>query len=216
MIVPIRPLGFGSFGIVYLVYDLEYGIVAAKISFNDKVIQREWDAAVNIQKKIQSCPFILKYLKQLESYKCSILLMEYASLKTLDIIVKYPQIPLPISTLRALMKQILEGMKVFHEAGFIHRDIKCDNILLHSPPNTGLVHAKISDLGFAKKEDLLNEQTYLAGTLPYMAIELFKKPKIITQKVDIYALGITFYRLITRCYPVDEDLLEDQKKEAII
>ncbi|KAA6365256.1 MAG: hypothetical protein EZS28_039217, partial [Streblomastix strix] len=115
-ILPIRPLGFGSFGIVYLVYDLEYGIVAAKISIKNKTIQREWEAAVNIHKKIQSCPFILKYLKQLDADKISILLMEYASLKTLDIIVKYPQIPLPISTIRALMKQILEGMKVFHGA----------------------------------------------------------------------------------------------------
>ncbi|KAA6393926.1 MAG: hypothetical protein EZS28_010547 [Streblomastix strix] len=214
-ILPIRPLGFGSFGIVYLVYDLEYGIVAAKISIKNKTIQREWEAAVNIQKKIKSCPFILKYLKQLDGDNCSILLMEYASLKTLDIIAKYPQIPLPISTLRALMKQILEGMRIFHEAGFIHRDIKCDNILLHSPPNTGLVHAKISDLGFAKEEDQTNEQTYLAGTLPYMAIELFNKPRIVTQKVDIYALGITFYQLITHCYPVNEESLEDQKIKLV-
>ncbi|KAA6373350.1 MAG: putative CAMK/RAD53 protein kinase Cds1, partial [Streblomastix strix] len=213
MIVPIRPLGFGSFGIVYLVYDLEYGIVAAKISIKNKIIQKEWEAAVDINRKIKSCPFILKYLKQLESDNCSILLMEYASLKTLDIIVKYPQIPLPMSTLRALMKQILEGMNVFHDAGFVHRDIKCDNILLHSPPNTGLVHAKISDFGFAKVVGLTHEQIYLAGTLPYMAIELFNEPIIVTQKVDIYALGITFYRLITHCYPLNEQSPKDQKKK---
>ncbi|KAA6368318.1 MAG: hypothetical protein EZS28_036156 [Streblomastix strix] len=157
--------------LVYLVYDLEYGIVAAKISIKNKTIQREWEAAVNIQNKIKSCPFILKYLKQLDAGNYSILLIEYASLKTLDIIVKYPQFPLPVSTLRALMKQILEGMRIFHDAGFVHRDIKCDNILLHSPPNTGLVQAKISDLGFAKEEDQTNEQTYLAGTLPYMVLK---------------------------------------------
>ncbi|KAA6368401.1 MAG: hypothetical protein EZS28_036072, partial [Streblomastix strix] len=59
-------------------------------------------------------------------------------------------------------------MKVFHSAGLIHRDIKCDNILLHSPPGSGRVYAKISDFGFAKKEEMTSEQTYLAGTIPFM------------------------------------------------
>ncbi|KAA6370479.1 MAG: hypothetical protein EZS28_033994, partial [Streblomastix strix] len=36
-------------------------------------------------------------------------------------------------------------MRSFHEAGLIHRDIKCSNILFHIPPGTGRVHAKISD-----------------------------------------------------------------------
>ncbi|KAA6353651.1 MAG: hypothetical protein EZS28_050822, partial [Streblomastix strix] len=75
--------------------------------------------------------------------------MEYANMMTLDIIAKYPDIPLPTYTLRALMKQILEGMRTFHSSGLVHRDIKCDNILLHSPPGYGRVHAKISDFGFA-------------------------------------------------------------------
>ncbi|KAA6394781.1 MAG: hypothetical protein EZS28_009693 [Streblomastix strix] len=121
-------------------------------------------------------------------------------MKTLDLIAKQPQIVLPMCILRALMKQILEGMCIFHETGLVHRDIKCDNILLHCPPGSGRVYAKISDFGFAKKVDLNNKQTYLAGTLPYMAPEIFKKPLIVTQKVDIYALGITFYRIITHKY----------------
>ncbi|KAA6398708.1 MAG: hypothetical protein EZS28_005763 [Streblomastix strix] len=110
-------------------------------------------------------------------------------MKTLNIIVKQPQIPLPSYTLRALMKQILEGIKFIHEVGLIHRDIKCDNILLHSPPGSGRVYAKISDFGFAKKEDLISDHTYPAGTIPYMAPELLQETIKSTQAVDIYALG---------------------------
>ncbi|KAA6383102.1 MAG: putative Serine/threonine-protein kinase/endoribonuclease ire-1 [Streblomastix strix] len=139
--------------------------------------------------------------------------MEYANMKTLDIIAKQPQIPLPSYTLRALMKQILQGMRAFHSVDLVHRDIKCDNILLHSPPGSGRVYAKISDFGFAKKVDFLNEQTYLAGTIPFMSPEQFHKNPIITQKVDIYALGITFYKLITHKYPVNERNIKEQGKK---
>ncbi|KAA6393920.1 MAG: putative protein kinase [Streblomastix strix] len=137
--------------------------------------------------------------------------MEYSNLKTLDIIAKQPHIHLPTYTLRALMKQILEGMKAFHSTGLIHRDIKCDNILLHSPPGSGRVHAKISDFGFAKKEDRSIGLTYLAGTLPYMASELFQDKIIVTQKVDLYATGVTFYRLLTHKYPINCASYEEQK-----
>ncbi|KAA6369711.1 MAG: putative CAMK family protein kinase [Streblomastix strix] len=136
--------------------------------------------------------------------------MEYANMGTLNIVAKQQQIPLPSYVLRALMNQILAGIKTFHDSGLIHRDIKCDNILLHSPPGSGRVYSKISDFGFAKYEDLINEQTYRAGTFLYMAPEMFKKPLIVTQKVDIYALGITFYHLITHKYPVNEQSLKEQ------
>ncbi|KAA6374451.1 MAG: putative protein kinase, partial [Streblomastix strix] len=134
-------------------------------------------------------------------------------MRTLNIIAKQRHIPIPSYVLRALIIQILCGMNIFHDSGLIHRDIKPDNILLNSPPGSGLVHAKISDFGFAKYEDLINEQTYTAGTLPFMAPEMFKKPLIVTQKVDIYALGITFYHLITHKYPVNESSFEEQGKK---
>ncbi|KAA6376512.1 MAG: putative serine/threonine protein kinase [Streblomastix strix] len=139
--------------------------------------------------------------------------MEYANMMTLDIIAKQPDIPLPTYTLRSLLKQILEGMRAFHSSGLVHRDIKCDNILLHSPPGSGRVHAKISDFGFAKQVDLNNKQTYLAGTIPFMSPEQFHENPIITQKVDIYALGITFYKLITHKYPVNERNFKEQGKK---
>ncbi|KAA6398946.1 MAG: hypothetical protein EZS28_005528 [Streblomastix strix] len=128
--VPIRLLGKGAFGCVYLVYDYrqDFGnfIIAAKLIAPKNFNQREWETSMDLFK-----------------------------------------------------------------------DIKCDNILLHSPPGSGRVYVKISDFGFAKKEDLIHEQTYLAGTLPYMAPEIFKKPLIVTQKVDIFAIEFDPIKRIT-------------------
>ncbi|KAA6366937.1 MAG: hypothetical protein EZS28_037536, partial [Streblomastix strix] len=141
-IVPIRELGRGSFGCVYLAFDLNYGLIAAKIIQKDKYDEKEVDAA--------------KILRM---------------------------------------------------------DIKCDNILLHSPLGSGRVYVKITDLGFTKKEGQTNEQTYLKGTLAFMSPELFQDQRIVTQKVDIYAIGITFYALILHKYPIFEGNYNAQRKK---
>ncbi|KAA6374871.1 MAG: hypothetical protein EZS28_029603 [Streblomastix strix] len=110
---------------VYEVYDRKYGIVAVKIVQKEKFDVRELEAAEII-------------------HNCRRLSFNYGP-QTLNLFAKQPQISLPSFILRTLMKQILEGLRVFHETGLVHRDIKCDNILLHCPPGTGRVHAKISD-----------------------------------------------------------------------
>ncbi|KAA6373278.1 MAG: hypothetical protein EZS28_031195 [Streblomastix strix] len=227
MIVPIRPLdqfhllisnfyffyylkGRGAFGIVYLVYDHKRGFVANKIILKQNYDKREWEAAENIHNKIKTCPFIMNHIQYQNADICSILVSEFSNMQTLDIIAKQPQISLPMYIFRALMKQILEGIRVFHSTGLVHRDIKCNNILLHNPRNSRRVHAKIADFGFSKKEEELNGITYVAGTIPYMAPEMFKKPLIITQKVDMYAVGITFYHIITKDYPIKYNSFTDQ------
>ncbi|KAA6390586.1 MAG: putative serine/threonine protein kinase [Streblomastix strix] len=199
-------------GVVYEAYSLKDGIVAVKIFQKEKYDQREINVGIRIIKKLNNL-FLLKQLCYVNWGEFPFLTMEYSNMKTLDIIAKQPQIHLISYALRALMKQILEGMRAFHSADLVHRDIKCDNILLHSPPGSGRVYAKISDFGFAKKVDLINKQTYLAGTIPFMSPEQFLDNPVITQKVDIYALGITFYKLITHKYPVNERNIKEQAKK---
>ncbi|KAA6379660.1 MAG: hypothetical protein EZS28_024815 [Streblomastix strix] len=191
-LVPLRPLGSGSFGCVYLAFHSEYGIIAAKLIHKDKYYETEWDSAKKKNRIVRN-----------------------PANGTLNIIAKQPNIILPSYTLRALMKQTLEGLRVFHAAGLIHRDIKCDNILLHNPPGSGFVYAKISDFGFAERKNQKNELSQFKGTLPYMGPEMFQQTVKATQKVDIYALGITFYHLLTHQYPIyEKNIKEHQKKMA--
>ncbi|KAA6392183.1 MAG: putative serine/threonine protein kinase [Streblomastix strix] len=211
--VPIRPLGHGAFGIVYEAYDRKYGIVAVKIIQKEKFDVRELEAAKIIHNEAEYCPFIMDHIYSRSSESYQILIVEYSNLNTLNLFAKQPQFYLPSYILRTLMKQILEGMRIFHETGLVHRDIKCDNILLHCPPGTGRVYAKISDFGFAKMEVEIHEQTYFAGTLPFMSPEQFHISALITQKVDIYALGITFYNIITHKFPVICPSLKEQGKK---
>ncbi|KAA6388814.1 MAG: hypothetical protein EZS28_015658 [Streblomastix strix] len=193
--IPIRPLGHGSFG-------RENSIISTKIIPSEKFDLFEWNSADILWKVNKTCPFILDYIRHYYQGSHFIILTAFANMKTLNIIAKQPRIALPSNIFRALFKQILVGMQVFHAAGLAHRDIKCDNILLHSPPGSGRVYAKISDFGFSNKENSKSTNQYFRGTVPYMAPEILMKPPVgTTQKVDIFALGITVLRLLTHKYP---------------
>ena len=91
-----------------------------------------------------------------------------------------------------LLINSLKGLKLFHDAGYIHRDIKAENFFLN---NKGEI--KLADFGYAMKETAPVE--IFCGTVPYTAPEC--SLLIFDQKTDIYALGMTFFYLLTRNYP---------------
>ena len=71
--------------------------------------------------------------------------------------------------------------------------MKSENILIHNG------RFKIADFGLASDESVMKIEL---GTPRYMAPEIFeKKSEIYKNKVDIWALGIIFYNLLTNEYP---------------
>ncbi|KAA6391949.1 MAG: hypothetical protein EZS28_012524 [Streblomastix strix] len=54
------------------------------------------------------------------------------------------------------------------------RDIKGQNILLHSPPGSGLIVLKIADFGLIKEQKQVEQSTLMtvAGTMPLMSREM--------------------------------------------
>ncbi|KAA6369933.1 MAG: hypothetical protein EZS28_034541 [Streblomastix strix] len=130
-------LGNGASGRVYLSYNNELSIIAAKVMRLEKFDQREWDAAGKLNQPEFQCPFIMKYLRAKAFQTDAVILMEYANAKSLDSIVKDKTKNLSI-----------EGMRLVHAAGLIHRDIKAENIMMHS--SNGSTKVKIADFGLAK------------------------------------------------------------------
>jgi len=88
-----------------------------------------------------------------------------------------------------------EAMQHAHENAIIHRDLKPDNILL---TKSGII--KVADLGLAKDTDedvSLTKTGAGAGTPIYMAPEQARDVKHVDTRVDIYALGVMLYVLLT-------------------
>jgi serine/threonine protein kinase len=109
--------------------------------------------------------------------------------------------PLPVEETVRIVGQICEALDYAHEMGVIHRDIKPANMLLDGKHN-----AILTDFGIAKviANTLdLTEEDKIVGTISYLAPELIMPNNTITPAVDIYALGITLYQVLTGELPFD-------------
>lgn len=97
-----------------------------------------------------------------------------------------------------VMAQACSALAQAHESGLVHRDFKPANIMVR---DDGV--AKLADFGLAKQLDQVSGgRERLAGTPFFMAPELFKR-KPATQATDVYAVGVSLYRLLTAGYPFD-------------
>ncbi|PKA65827.1 Serine/threonine-protein kinase HT1 [Apostasia shenzhenica] len=101
--------------------------------------------------------------------------------------------PLNIAVRQAL--DIARGMAYIHGLGFIHRDLKSDNLLICADRSI-----KIADFGVARIEVHPEGMTPETGTYRWMAPEMIQH-RPYTQKVDVYSFGIVLWELITRMVP---------------
>ena len=100
-----------------------------------------------------------------------------------------------------IMIQLTSAVQHAHEHNIIHRDIKPQNVLVK---DDGTV--KIADFGIALAHDSvsLTQTDAVLGSAHYLAPET-TKGEVPTNQVDIYALGIVFYELLTGNVPFKGD-----------
>jgi serine/threonine protein kinase len=102
-----------------------------------------------------------------------------------------------------LISTICQTLKYAHSKGVVHRDIKPENILLGED---GTV--KVADFGIAKivdesvKTPTLTATRQVLGSLHYLAPEHLESPNQVDHRVDLYALGVVFYELLTGQLPL--------------
>jgi serine/threonine protein kinase len=104
---------------------------------------------------------------------------------------------LPPDRAAAITKQLLSGLQALHDARILHRDIKPANCLYRSND----ARVKLADLGIAADWMTLAANYDWAGTIPFMAPELFERPPRYSPGTDLYALGVTLACLLLSSDP---------------
>ena len=102
---------------------------------------------------------------------------------------------------------VIDALAMAHGRGIIHRDIKPENIFL-SKDEYGRMQPKIVDFGvarFAEAGRSLTRSGALLGTPDYMSPEQARGEPEIDHRVDIWALSIVIYELITGRRPFARD-----------
>jgi len=208
------PLGAGAMGTVYLGFSCStnerIAIKRVKDEYaNNKMIRERARQEASLS---FSHPYLVKMigLCEYEPDRGPIfILSQYVNGITLDKHVKeqlrdFSQTE-KVEKISMDMCNVLDALHYLHSRGIVHRDVKPSNIMLENG-NT----VKLMDLGIARMNGGNNYSRFgFIGTPQYAAPEQILRDKNhmeLTARTDIYALGVTFYELLTGVNPFCSDI----------
>lgn len=102
-----------------------------------------------------------------------------------------------IKTATSIIRAVAEGLAFAHNKGIVHRDVKPMNILFTEDNIPKLVDFGIAKLAQSQKSVVHTQEGMSLGSPTYMSPEQIRgKKAAIDKRADIYALGVTFYKLL--------------------
>ena len=215
-----RPLGGGGFGITYLARDINLNLpVAIKEYFPSDSVTRVANQGVQVRggsEEIRSQyqwglerfldearalatfrhPNIVRVLRYFRENGTAYIVMEYESGDPLKRWV--PQnAPLSQRALLSVIYPLLDGLDAVHRTGFLHRDIKPDNIYIRADGTPVLL-----DFGAARRVTANHDMTNIVspGFAPF---EQYHSQGNQGPWTDIYSLGAVMYWMTTGKKPVE-------------
>jgi serine/threonine protein kinase len=202
-----RLLGMGGMGAVYAATNTWTGrrvavkMLLQSLSSADAVarLQQEARAATSVRH-----PHILDVLDMCRDEQGNFLIVtELLAGESLEsLITKRTRLD-PYRAVQLLVP-VAAALAAAHSKGVVHRDIKPDNIFLHS--EGGQIIPKVIDFGISKvvdSEARARTQTgAVFGTVDYMSPEQARGERVDAQ-TDIWSLGVVFYRALTGLFPFD-------------
>lgn len=200
----LEALGTGRMGVVYLCSHLEESgkLIAVKVlspgMARDAKTRARFDREVRAVCTL-SHPHVIRGYEVFEEGDFVAYSMEYAGGGSLARRLAEPE-PLAIPEIVRILSEVCDGLQAIHEAGFIHRNIKPQNILFNKAGEV-----KISDFGIAlSARPTLTDTGAVVGTIDYASPEYFEHGAV-TVLSDIYAVGMMAYEMLTKSSPFDSD-----------
>eukprot|EP01042_Synura_sphagnicola_P002961 gene2961-biopygen3200 len=194
-----RELGRGGFGVVYQGTWRMTDVAVKELllgQLTEDALQ-EFEDEAQTMKELRH-PNILQFLGYCISPRPCIV-MEYMPRGSLHQLLRNRQAEILWDVRMRIALDITRGLAYLHAENIVHRDIKSMNVLLTEGK------ACLADFGLARvKTETLAVTTgssQAAGTLRWMAPELFSPRAVYTLKSDMYSLGWTLWELASRRIP---------------
>lgn len=118
--------------------------------------------------------------------------------------------PVPTKKASSILDGIARGLAATHSAGFIHLDLKPENVIV-SEPDTEAPHATLLDFGVSSFRGTSKDAS-MPGTPNYMAPEQQDKP---SAKCDIYAMSLIAFEMLKGDLPGGARRIEEQLPASI-
>ncbi len=199
----IEEIGRGGMATVYRAYqpgtDRDVAIKVLPPQFTqDSTFMARFEREIDLAARLQH-PRILPVFDFGEYQDMPYFVMAYMPGGTLEEAIT--QEPLPLDQVVRYISQVAQGLDYLHTQGVIHRDLKTSNVLLDADNNVYL-----ADFGIAKVQEATAHLTGtgMIGTPSHMAPEMFTEGKA-THQIDVYALGVMLYQLLTGKLPFEAD-----------
>ncbi|CAG7918774.1 unnamed protein product [Penicillium olsonii] len=125
---------------------------------------------------------------------------------------------LQLDEIYSFFRDITSGLRYLHASGYIHRDLKPNNCLLHETGDG--IRVLVSDFGEVQQQNAQRTSTGATGTLSYCAPEVLRQEYPdgpfgnFTFKSDIFSLGMILYFLCFAALPyANADILNEEKED---
>ncbi len=206
----IRILGQGGMGSVMLARSMKDGRPVAiktllpEVAISEQSLKR-FLREIEVSSSLQH-PHIVSYLDHGTHNGIVYLVTEFVAGMDASKLAKHRGGKLTYQEVVKIIEQTLSALDFAHSLGFVHRDIKEQNILVDGTfPN---YTAKLTDFGLAKsfRQTGMSGVTMVgdvAGTIAYMPPEQVRDFKEVQPPSDIYAAGMTAYSLLTGAHALD-------------
>ena len=223
----IRDLGSGSFGVVREVEVINKNnsnIPKDSKKFAIKTIQKDkvedesfLREEIEISLAVDN-EYIIKCYEVYEDPKHVHYVMELIEGGDLfDYIINSPSMRLEEKESLYLFMQMVQAVQYMHLEGFMHRDIKPENFLVYYDINdNNKLKLKLTDFGFACSFNVNEKKKDKVGSINYVAPEMLDD---ITEdapydfKIDIWALGVCLYNMVSGKQPFTDDDIEELAKK---
>lgn len=177
---------------------------AMKLLLTDRPVDPSQRAAMKIEAKIGldlQHPHIIRFYKFVNDRRQPYIIMEcFRGSNT-----KIPIMKGDLSKIHPLLKKLLlqfsDALHFLHEKGWVHKDIKPDNLLFNQAGETRLIDFAIAEKAAGTISKMFwRKPKQASGTRSYMSPEQIRGQPL-DRRADIYSAGIMFFELVSGRLP---------------